>query len=297
MKAMVATVAIAVAWATSLAAFPAQAQEMVERTVPADPRGEVEIVNVAGDVQVRGSDSNEIQVHADLGSGVEKLDIQSDKGRTTINVILHGNRNAGASDLIVEVPKQSTLLIKTVSADQTVSDVRGVQRLQAVSGSINTQVWGEEFTIRTISGDVIVNGHGTPAVAGVNTVSGDVTLANVAGELSVETVTGGMQITMPTLTRGRIQTTNGDLHLQASLARDARIDAESINGDLSFLLRSTINAEFDVETFNGEIDNCFGPRSVRTSEFAPGNTLRFKEGNGSARVRIKTLNGGVEICK
>jgi DUF4097 and DUF4098 domain-containing protein YvlB len=296
MKAMVSTVAIAVAVATSLATFSAHA-EMVERTLPADPRGEVEIVNVAGDVQVRGSDRNEIQVHAELGSGVEKLDIQSNKGRTTINVILHGNRNAGASDLVVEVPKQSTLLIKTVSADQTVVDVRGVQRLQAVSGSINTQVWDEEFTIRTISGDVIVNGHGAPSVAGVNTVSGDVTLANVAGELSVETVTGDMQITMPTLTRGRIQTTNGDLHLQATLARDGRIDAEAINGDLSFLLRSPVNAEFDIETFNGEIDNCFGPKAVRTNEFAPGNTLRFKEGNGAARVRIKTLNGGVEICK
>jgi len=172
-----------------------------------------------------------------------------------------------------------------------------VQRLQAVSGSINTQVWSEEFSARTISGDVIVNGHSNPSVAEVNTVSGDVTLANVAGELSLETVTGDMQITMPTMTRGRIQTTNGDLHLQTSLARDARLEAEAINGDLSFLLRSPLNAEFDVETFNGEIDNCFGPKSVRTSEFAPGNALRFKEGDGSSRVRIKTLNGGVEICK
>jgi len=102
---------------------------------------------------------------------------------------------------------------------------------------------------------------------------------------------------MPTMTRGRIQTTNGDLRLQTALARDARLEAEAINGDLSFQLRQPIDAEFDIETFNGEIDNCFGPKSTRTSEFAPGNALRFKEGNGNARIRIKTLNGGVEICK
>ncbi|MFL6578852.1 MAG: DUF4097 family beta strand repeat-containing protein [Povalibacter sp.] len=294
---MASTFALSVALAATTAIAPAHAQESVERTVAADPKGEVEIVNVAGDVQVRGWDRNEVQVHAELGPGVERLDLQSSKGRTTINVIVQGRHNAGSSDIVVELPRQSTVLIRTISADQTVTDVRGVQRLQAVSGSINTQVWSEEFSARTISGDVIVNGHSNPSVAEVNTVSGDVTLANVAGELSLETVTGDMQITMPTMTRGRIQTTNGDLHLQTSLARDARLEAEAINGDLSFLLRSPLNAEFDVETFNGEIDNCFGPKSVRTSEFAPGNALRFKEGDGSSRVRIKTLNGGVEICK
>ena len=282
------------ALSTSLTAF---AQETIERTVPAEPKGEVEIVNVSGDVQVRGWDRKEVQVHADLGHGVEKLDVQSQKGRTTINVIVQGHRKAGHTDLVVEIPRDSTLLIKTVSADQTITDVRGVQRLQAVSGSINTRVSGEEFTIRTISGDVIVNGNGKPSMATVNTVSGDVTLANIAGELSLETVTGDMQVVMPTLARGRIQTTNGDLRLQATLAKDARLDAEAVNGDLSFQLRPPVNAEFDIETFNGEIDNCFGPKSERANEFAPGNALRFKEGQGGARVRIKTLNGGVEICR
>jgi DUF4097 and DUF4098 domain-containing protein YvlB len=281
-----------------LAAVAAHADEDVERTVPADARGEVEIVNVSGDVKVRGWDRAEVRIHADLGPGVEKLDVQSSKGRTAINVIVPGNHSSsGSSDLIVDIPRDSTLLIKTVSADQTVTEIHGVQRLQAVSGAINTQVWGEEFSMRTISGDVTVVGHKMPAVAAVNTVSGDVVLSELAGELNLETVTGDMEVTMPTMTRGRIQTTNGDLRLQTALARDARLEAEAINGDLSFQLRQPIDAEFDIETFNGEIDNCFGPKSTRTSEFAPGNALRFKEGDGNARIRIKTLNGGVEICK
>ena len=297
MKSIVPSLALSTAVVMACWSAAVRADEMVERIVPADARGEVEIVNISGDVQVRGWDRPEVQVHADLGHGVERLDVQSGKGRVTINVVIASDRNAGSSDLVVEVPRASTLLVKTVSADQTIADVRGVQRLQAVSGSISTQVWGEEFSIKTISGEITVQGHKMPAVANVNTVSGDVVLGDLAGELALETVTGDMQASMQPLTRGRIQTTNGDLRLHATLARDARIDAEAINGDLSFLLRQPIDAEFDIETFNGEIDNCFGPKSVRTSEFAPGNALRFKEGAGSARVRVKTLNGGVEICK
>jgi hypothetical protein len=35
---------------------------------------------------------------------------------------------------------------------------------------------------------------------------------------------------------------------------------------------------------------------VRTSEYAPGTELRFREGQGMGRVRIKTLNGDISIC-
>jgi hypothetical protein len=36
---------------------------------------------------------------------------------------------------------------------------------------------------------------------------------------------------------------------------------------------------------------------VCTSEYAPGREWRYREGTGSGRVRIKTLNGDVGICK
>ena len=123
------------------------------------------------------------------------------------------------------------------------------------------------------------------------------TLANLAGELTLETVTGDMQIEHAVAD----PRPHPDHQRRSASAHDAGARcASGCRSDQrrsSFLLRQPIDAEFDIETFNGEIDNCFGPKSVRTHEFAPGNALRFKEGAGSARVRVKTLNGGVEICK
>lgn len=272
--------------------------ETIERREPADVRGEVEIVNVAGDVQVAGWDRAEVQVNADLGDGVERLDFRREGRRTVVEVILPGGRtSSGASDLIVRVPRDSALSVNTVSADQTIKGVRGVQRLQAVSGTIATEVWGGEFEAKTVSGDVSVQGHGGAGLARVTTVSGDVHLNDIGRELDLNTVTGDMEVRMDELARARIKTTNGDLDLTATLYRDARIDAEAINGDLRFDLRGDLDAEFDIETFNGDIDNCFGPKPKRTHKFAPGREVRFKEGAGNAQVRIKTLNGGVEVCK
>jgi DUF4097 and DUF4098 domain-containing protein YvlB len=273
------------------------AAETVTRTAAADPRGDVEIVNVSGEVEVSGWDRNEVEVRADLGRGVERLDVTSDRHRVLVNVVLpKGRSNSGSTDLVVRVPRQSRLTIRTVSADQSVSNVQGAQSLQTVSGSITTEVWAEDLEVRSVSGEVQARGRGGAANARVNTVSGNVELIDLGSDLELTTVTGDMDVQASELTRAKIKTTNGELELRAKLARAARVEAEAINGDLRMHFGKPIDAEFDIETFNGEIENCFGASSRRTNEFAPGNELRFKEGSGSARVRIKTLNGGVEVC-
>ena len=80
------------------------------------------------------------------------------------------------------------------------------------------------------------------------------------------------------------------------MSEDARFSIETINGDLALRLNGRLNAKFDVQTFNGDIDNCFGPDSVKTDRFTPERERRFTEGDGAAQVTIKTLNGDIELC-
>jgi hypothetical protein len=58
---------------------------------------------------------------------------------------------------------------------------------------------------------------------------------------------------------------------------------------------STPSAQFDVQSFSGRIDNCFGPKPAET-RYGPGTRLEFKNGEGSARVRLETKSGNVELC-
>jgi DUF4097 and DUF4098 domain-containing protein YvlB len=294
MKALLVALPIAVLSAGAQLA----AAEQVTKTSPADARGEVEIVNVAGNVNVSGWDRAEVRVDADLGRGVERLKFERDGERIWIKVILpKGRSSSGSSDLIVKIPRDSSLRVNTVSADQRISGVRGGQRLQAVSGGIETDLGPGELEAKTVSGDILARGKDSKGSVRATTVSGDIQLDDVGPELELNTVTGDMNVRLERLDRARIKTTNGDLQLSATLGKQARIDAEAINGDLHFILRGKIDAEFDIETFNGDIANCFGPKPSRTREYGPGNELRFTEGKGDARVRIKTLNGGVDVCK
>jgi DUF4097 and DUF4098 domain-containing protein YvlB len=289
-------VAVTVA-AALLLAQPASAEE-VEKSAQADPRGEVVISNVAGEVRVTGWDRNEVHVSADLSDDDQRLEFRTSGARTTIEVMLPKGRSYhGSTDLVVQVPRNSSLTMTTVSADQTIKDVRGMQRLQAVSGMIQTELWNEDLELKNVSGEVSVRGHNGKGAMRVTTVSGGVRLDDVGPEMELNTVTGDMNVRVSELSKARIRTTNGNLELRASkLTDDVRIDAEGINGDLRFRLPRTLDAEIDISTFNGEIDNCFGPEPHKTSEYGPGNALRFKEGNGDGRIRIKALNGTVEIC-
>jgi len=273
--------------------------EEIDRSLQADAKGDVDISNVAGTVNVTGWDRNEVRVTGSLGESVERLDFNVEGKRTVIKVVLKKSSHwgdGGDADLSIRVPAASRLDINTVSAEITVKGVTGLQRLQTVSGEIATDVAAEEAEVKTVSGDVILRGEGAPSVLTLTTVSGNAQATRVAGEVTATTVSGDLSLSLDSITRARLRTTSGDLSLRGALKGDARVDGETISGDLSFLFKQPVDAEFDVETFSGDINNCFGPKSQSKGEHGPGRELHFRQGQGTADVRINSLSGTVSIC-
>jgi DUF4097 and DUF4098 domain-containing protein YvlB len=288
-------VALVAALVMPLASF---AGTPINKRTAADPAGLVEISNTSGSVVVTGWDRNEVEVTGELGKGTERLDFTKGDKVTRVKVVLpKRSYDVDDTNLIVKVPVGSTLSINTVSADVVAQGVHGMQRLQSVSGDMRTEASGEDIECRTVSGDVEINGSGKQGLVSITTVSGDVRANRVAGEVNGSTVSGDFTLGIGEMTRSRLRSTSGDLAVTGQLAADARVDIESISGDVKLELTGPLGAEFEVSSFNGEIRNCFGPKPVRTSEYAPGREWRHKEGSGSARVRIKTLNGDVGVCR
>jgi DUF4097 and DUF4098 domain-containing protein YvlB len=264
--------------ALALAATPAWAGTPIDEMADAHPQGEVEISNVSGEIQVRGWDREQVKVTGTLGEGSKRLVFDTDGRRTLVKVeVPHKARHVGSSDLIVSVPMGSRVTVA------------------GVSGEIEAEVFAEDVEAKTVSGDFQIRGHGEPALLTLTTVSGDGRVDNIRGELVVQSVTGSLDIESSDLERARLRTTNGDIDLRTGLAEGARFDMEAINGDLRLDILGGVNAEFDIETFNGSINNSFGPEAERTSKYAPGRELRFTHGDGDARIRIKTLNGGITL--
>ncbi|HVN43482.1 MAG TPA: DUF4097 family beta strand repeat-containing protein [Steroidobacteraceae bacterium] len=281
-----------------IAAPHALAGEPINKRAAAPANGSVEISNTAGHVQVTGWDRNEVEVTGTLGKGADHLEFTSTGSVTRVQVVLPSKAwHVEDSDLEVKIPLGSRLQVNTVSADIRAQGVQGAQRLQSVSANITTETAGDDVECKTVSGNVTVNGSGHKGLLTITTVSGDAVLNRVEGEVNVNTVSGNVTVGAGAMSRSRLRSTSGDLAVSSQLAADARYDVESISGGVRLELAGPVSAEFDLSSFNGEIRSCFGPKAVRTSEYAPGKELRFTEGRGEARVRIRTMNGNISLCK
>ena len=278
------------------AAACASGDRTFERQVPAEARGAVDISNVSGTVVVTGWDRPQVSVRAELGEGVERVDVSSEHGRTTVKVVLpHHSGHGGDADLHVQVPKDSELTVSAVSADVRTTGVTGVQRLNAVSGDITAELGGSDLELKTVSGDVKLKGHGQPARLHVSSVSGDVHLEHGAGDLEAATVSGTLVVSLDSVRSVRVRTTSGDVHFEGKLARGADFDATSVSGDLNVRASAEAGYAYEVSTFSGDISNCFDATPSGHGHM-PGHTLQGTRGDGAGHMRLKTMSGDVQLC-
>jgi len=276
---------------------PSTATE-VQKILDAPANAEVRVMNIAGDVSIEAWSRNQVEIRADLGKDVEELifEVNGEDVRIEVRVPQDHGRNISA-DLLITVPENSSLEVTTVSADITVTDVRGRQRIETVSGDIDTEAYESDLDAESVSGDIDVQGDDGRIRTRVETVSGDIEIENLNGEIETSAVSGDIVLYHSKFESVESQTVTGDIVFHSGLYGDSRMDVETVNGDVDIRFSGKVSARFDIETFNGRIRNCFGPKAERTSEYAPGRELRFKEGDGDGRVVIRTLNGGVRLCR
>jgi DUF4097 and DUF4098 domain-containing protein YvlB len=285
-----------VCWALAMSAAASARDTNFDREVAAEPKGVVDITNVAGTIAVSGWDRNTVSVHGELGDSVDRVDVTSQPGRTTIKVVLpeHSSHH-GDADLTIKVPQGSELNVSAVSADITTAKVLGAQRLQSVSGEVRADV-AADVDVKTVSGDVAVKGHGQSGSMHVSSVSGDLRIEHLGGDIEVTTVSGEVKGTVDNAHEIRARTTSGDLTLEGRLARGVSVDANSVSGELSLRAAAEGGYSYELRSFSGDINNCLGTHAERTSEYAPGKVLRGTSGAGAGKVYMKSMSGELTLC-
>ena len=282
--------------ALSAAAYAAN-DRTFDRQVAAQARGVVDVSNVAGSIEVRGWDRPEVSVHGELGADVERVDVKSENGRTIIKVVLpeHGGHH-GEAELNIQIPKDSELDVSVVSAGITVSGVLGVQRLNAVSGDVTSELAGSDLDLKTVSGDIRLKGHGQPARLHVSTVSGDVHVEHGAGDFESSTVSGTLVVSLDSARSIRSRSTSGDLRFEARLTRGATVDVTSVSGAVNLRIPADGGFAYEVSSFSGDLSDCFDAKPQRAGSYMPGSSLEGTRGDGAGHVHAKTMSGNLRLC-
>ena len=272
--------------------------EEVDRTVDAAYDGHVDVSNIAGSVTIRGWQRHEVEVTGTLGRNVEELIVERDGDTVLVKVKVPRKSGRGIdSELLINVPQNSSLDIGTVSADIDVTDVNGEQSLHTVSGNVTTEYTGADMDAQSVSGDVEITGDQADGEIEASTVSGDVTMFRLAGEIEAASVSGNVIVDEGSFSRAELGTVNGEIIFHAELRDESKFSADTVNGDIDIEFIGDVSARIEVDTFNGAILNCFRPKAERTSKYTPGWELEFTEGDGGGDVSISTMNGRVSLCK
>lgn len=280
------------------AAVRAAERHSSDQQVNADPRGTIEVSNFAGRIEVTGWDQPLVSVHSNLSGDIDNVDIQSDHGRTSIKVRMHGFSFGfrGEAELDIKIPKGSELDVTSVSAEVISSGVVGVQRLKTVSGSIRAEIGPGDAEAKTVSGDIVLRGSGKPGALHTTSISGSIRLERGAGDVEATTVSGDLSVQLDPGRTIRMRNTSGRISIQGKLTKDADVDAQTVSGEVRLHAPAENGYEYELSTFSGEIRDCFHVKPAKTSEYGPGERLNGTLGKGDGHVRIKTMSGSIDLC-
>lgn len=277
-------------------AAPAFAATPINETRPLDARGHVEVSNVKGRIEVRTWDKAEVAITGSLGDGVERLQIEGDRNALEIKVRYPRNsRNAEATTLVLNVPRQANLDVSGVAVEIDVSGVAGDELdIESVSGNVIAVGAPRSAEISSVSGDLRLNLNSRDVDA--ETVSGSISLrGRIGGQISAETVSGDISIDTRGEAARRLSTSSvsGNASFTGALADSGRISAESVSGDIRLTLPKSLSARVHAESFSGSLS---APGvSVSRPKYGPGSSFEHTFGSGSGEIHLETFSGDAEL--
>jgi len=282
----------------------AHADSPIEKNVPINADGRLEVNNVRGEVDIRTWDRNELELRGNLGSG-STLEVSGSGASVSVEVktpdsgrswFWGGNGPREDTRLEIRVPKGISPGVHVVSADVTIDGLDGGREVEveSVSGDIRLGSRAQRWELHSVSGDI--HASGSAQRGSFETVSGDIHAEGVSGDISAESVSGDAHVdTSAPISEFKGNSVSGNITITGALAARGRIKIESMSGDVQVSLRGEPSASIEAETFSGSVNSDFG--RVDREEFGPGERLRTRVGGGEGDIDLKSFSGDVTIRK
>jgi hypothetical protein len=161
----------------------------------------------------------------------------------------------------VLVPENTSVVVKTVSAEVRISDVRGAVEVRSTRGAVTVQGPIDQADVETLWGDITMIGPVTQA--DLTSLEGDVHATDLQGSASLRAWNGDMVCTGTAIDQLDVYTSTGSARLAIGLAEAGMLQAVvNGTGDIQIEVPETTRGLF---TFVG------GARSTlpEMSDFEP----------------------------
>ena len=196
--------------------------------------------------------------------------------------------SGGKSSVVVYVPRQARVSVKTVTTRVEASGVSGW--FYSVSGSMRLSGTAESIEAETMTGSLDLNL--TVPWLRARTGDGHLLLRGAPEDVDVSTVGGTLDVATETVQRGQFGSVSGDIHYVGAPARGAIIEFSSHSGNVELNLPRTVSGVFSLTSINGAIEN--GLSTVRPTAAQP-RSVRLSLGRGGSQVTVLTFKGSIRL--
>jgi DUF4097 and DUF4098 domain-containing protein YvlB len=287
-------------------------EERIAKSFRVGPNGALDLSNVSGDITIREGTGDTITVDAVKRVRGRDSDVRDQLARTTVTMVEHAGRvevrtsydgrNLRTSvDYLVTTPAGTSVIARSVSGDVKITGIKGDVRVESVSGNVTAINTPSVSLVKSVSGDLVINGVSMKGDLRATTVSGDVTLRSATVRLlDASSVSGDIALSDVTCDRATAGTTSGTVDFTGSVGRGGRLEFKSHSGDVRVALTGTPGFEVDARTFSGSIRSDL---PVTTKPGEPISPRRLSKavhgvvGDGSAQLVLSTFSGDVTIVK
>lgn len=233
-----------------------------QQSLEVAPDAVVSLCVERGDVLVRGTDGREVRASA---AGAARIDLRRPAGATaagpakSVEVSAADERGvAGCSfsgSVAVDVPRGSTVVVKTVLARVTVSDV-AVARVETVSGEVSLQGIAREAEASSANGDLSL--RKSAGRVRLQSISASIEAAEIrpveAADQFIAKTTSG-DITLARIGHARVEatTTSGYVDLAGAPARGGVYVLKAYSGGIKVTMPADASFRVDARVAHGEI--------------------------------------------
>ena len=227
----------------------AEQSDRTTETIKVGERAALDLTNVSGDVHVTGGSGSEIRVEA--VKRVRHRDPETAK-RMLEELRVEVTNVGGRVEVRTIQPRRNENRRQSGSVDYTVSVPRGAMvAVKTISGDVSVSDVDGEVRAETVSGDVTV--QATPNVALAKAVSGDVTARGITGasSLSLGTVSGSVIADGLKARSLECGTVSGDVQLAGVDVE--RLVAKSVSGDIDFGATLVRGGRYEFNSHSGDV--------------------------------------------
>jgi DUF4097 and DUF4098 domain-containing protein YvlB len=289
-----------------------EATEQFSRTIRFDRTGVVDIENISGDIIITGGGGSDVRIEAtkrvrnprdgqarallqelqiDIAERARRIEIRTrhPRVRTTMSEV----------DYTLAVPNGVDVVVKTISGDVRINNVRGELHAEAISGDVALASVGQVRAVKTVAGNIeIADTEGDVTASSIN---GDLILRDIKGRsLGLQTVSGDLRLMQVDVERATLSSVNGDIDFVGRLAKSGRYEFSTHSGDIRLTPVNTSGFDVEASTFSGDVLSEYVMKATRT-DASPGRGLnrqiRGSFGDGSATVTIRSFNGDITIVR